>query len=90
MSVIGKLRTAEHEGWEAAWQGLSRACTSLEEAQSRIRRKMRIHPRSAKSPVPVFVPGLEKGWKAARPRPVVSSKGRVPPEEAESPEEQPV
>jgi hypothetical protein len=68
MSVIGKLHTVEHESWEAARQGFSRARISLEEAQSQIRRKMRIHPRSAKPQVPVFVPLQERKRKAAPPR----------------------
>ena len=55
MSLIGRLHTAEHESWEAAWQGLSRARTSLEEAQTRIRRKMRIYARAAKTRKPLSV-----------------------------------
>ena len=49
MSLIGRLHNAEHQGREAAWERFSRALTNLEEAQSRMRRRMRLHPRAAKS-----------------------------------------
>lgn len=86
MGLFGKLHTAEHQGREAAWQGFTRARNSLEEAQSRLRRKMRLHPRSAK-PLRAFVPLEEK--EEELPQPIVSINGEdLPPEEAETAEEQ--
>ncbi len=48
MSLIGRLHNAEHQGREAAWERFSRALTNLEEAQSRLRKRMRLHPRAGK------------------------------------------
>jgi hypothetical protein len=53
MTLIDRLRSAEQQSRGAAWQGFSWAWTNLEEAQSRLRRKMRIHPRKAKASFPL-------------------------------------
>ena len=72
MSLIERLHTAEHQSREAAREGFSRALTSLEEAQSRLRRRMRLHPRAGK-------PVSAKARQAAMP--IVTINGRdLPPE----------
>lgn len=81
MSLIGKLRDAEQQGKEAALQGLSRARTSLEEAQSQLRRKMRIHPRTAKAKVPVFVSVQKKDESAEPLQPIITVNGQDLPAE---------
>ena len=89
MSLIGKLRQAEYQGREAALQGISRAYNSLEEAQSRLRRKMRIHPRAAKPSVPVFVSVQKNDETTGSPEPIVTVNGQdLPPTKTENTEEQ--
>lgn len=46
MNLRGRLHSAEYQGREAAWQGPTRVRGGIDEAQSRIRRKMRIRPRT--------------------------------------------
>lgn len=89
MSLAERLRAAEHQGREAAWQGFTRARISLEEVQSRLRRKMRIHPRTTKRLMPVVVP-LEGQEDSATPPPViVTVNGEdLPLEEPETAEEE--
>lgn len=48
MSLIERLHNAEHQGREAAWERFSRTLTNLEEAQSRLRKRMRVPPRTRK------------------------------------------
>lgn len=68
MSLIERLHNAEHQGREAAWERFSRALINLEEAQSRLRRRMRVAPRAGK-------PAQAAG-------PIVTINGRdVPPED---------
>lgn len=88
MTLIERLRNAEHQGREAAWHGFTRARASLEEAQSQLRRKMRIHPRTAKANIPVFVSAPEKPEIPQHP-PIVSVNGHdLPPEEEKTTKEQ--
>lgn len=87
MTLIERLRSAEHQGREAAWHGFTRARASLEEAQSQLRRKMRIHPRTAKANIPVFVSAQEKLEVPAH-HPIVSVNGHdLPPEEQKTKEQ---
>ena len=89
MGVFERLRAAEHHSRDAAWEGFARARTSLEEAQSRLRRKMRIHPRTTKPRIPVFVSLEQRNDSAASPRAIVSVNGQdLPPGEPEAPEEE--
>jgi len=89
MSLIGKLRQAEYQGREAALQGISRAYNSLEEAQSRMRRKMRIHPRAVKPSAPVFVSVQTNDETTGPPEPIVTVNGQdLPPTQTENTEEQ--
>jgi hypothetical protein len=46
MNIIDRLRRAEHQSKEAAREGFERALHTWEDAQTMIRRKMRIYPRS--------------------------------------------
>ena len=50
MSLMERFYGSEHHCREAAWERFSRALTNLEEAQSRLRRRMRLHPRTGKPP----------------------------------------
>ncbi len=45
MGLLGSLKRAEEQGREAARHGVHRAGEVWEDAQRRLRRKMRIHPR---------------------------------------------
>ena len=74
MSLIERLHTAEHQGREAARERFSRALTNLEEAQSRLRRRMRLHPPHAGKPL------TDKAHQPAKP--IVTINGRdVPPQD---------
>jgi hypothetical protein len=85
VSLSGKLHDAEKQGKEAALQVLARTRFSLEEAQSRIRQKMRIRPRSSKPPL---FASLHQKEESAPPQPIVTVNGRdLPFEEAETAEE---
>jgi hypothetical protein len=87
MNLIERLWATEHQGRDAAREGFTRALNSLEEAQSRLRRKMRIHPSASKPPVKFFVGVAEKS--VVHTRPIVTVNGKdLPPEQAEAPEEQ--
>lgn len=89
MDLFGKLGTAEQHGREAAWQGLTPARTSLEEAQSRLRRKMRLRPRPARPQLPVFVSVHERENPVEPTAAIVTIHGEdVPPEQTETPENQ--
>lgn len=89
MSFRERLHTAEHHGWEAARQGLMRAQASLEEAQSRLRRKMRIHPRTSKPALPMLISLADTRRSAAKTPPIITVNGEdLPPDETEAPEEQ--
>jgi hypothetical protein len=48
MSLVDRLRNAQHHSREAARQSVTRAWLSLEETQTMMRRKMRIYPRRAR------------------------------------------
>ncbi|HKW27562.1 MAG TPA: hypothetical protein VJN48_17380 [Terriglobales bacterium] len=88
MRLIDRLWAAEHQGRDAAREGFTRARTSLEEAQSRLRHKMRIHPHAIKPQIPVFVSLEEQNDSAASPPPIVTVNGQdLPPEEPETKEE---
>jgi hypothetical protein len=89
MSLIERLRKAEQQGREVAWQELSRAYNSLDEAQSQLRRKMRIHPRTAKAKVPLFVSVQGDKEEEAPHHPIVSINGQdLPPADADKGTEQ--
>jgi len=89
MRLIERIHAAENQGREAAWQSFNWARTSLEEAQSRIRRKMRIHPRTAKLRIPMFVSLERKDESAVPSPPIVTVNGEdLPPEEPETAEEE--
>ena len=89
MGLFERLRAAEHQGRDAAREGFTRARTSLEEAQSRLRRKMRIHPRSTKPRIPAFVALEEKNDSLESPPAIVTINGQdVPPGEPEVAEEE--
>jgi hypothetical protein len=83
MGLFERLRAAEHQGRDAAREGFSR----LEEAQSRLRRKMRIRPRPSRSQMPLFVAVGERNDSATS-SPIVTINGRdLPQEEPEMAEE---
>jgi hypothetical protein len=88
MNLIERLRAAEHQGRDAAREGFTRARTSLEEAQSRLRRKMRIHPPTkSRMPLVMSIAGQEDS--ITTPRPIVTVNGKdLPPEEPETAEEE--
>jgi len=59
MGLMDSLRRAEEQGREAARRGLEKAREGWEDAERRIRRKMRIHPsafRKAKARVVAAAP----------------------------------
>ena len=89
MNLIERLWAAGHQGRDAAREGFTRSRTSLEEAESRLRRKMRIYPQPTKSQIPVFV-SLEERNDSATSRPaIVTVNGRdLSPEEPEKAEEE--
>jgi hypothetical protein len=89
MNLIERLRAAEHQGRDAARDGFTRARTSLEEAQSRLRRKMRIPPRTSKPQIPVFVSLEERNDSTMSLPAIVTVNGQdLPPEEPEKAEEE--
>jgi hypothetical protein len=45
MGLLDSLKKAEEQGRESAHRGMQRAGEMWEEAERRLRRKMRIHPR---------------------------------------------
>ena len=54
MGLIDKLRQAQEHGRDAAHRGLERARDSWDDAERRLRRKMRLHPRRAsEAPLPM-------------------------------------
>ncbi|HEX6908272.1 MAG TPA: hypothetical protein VF154_16780 [Terriglobales bacterium] len=80
MSLRERVHTAEHQGREVARQGFTRA--SLEEAQSRLRRKMRIHPRTARPALPLLISLAETHKSAVGTQPIISVNGEdLPPDE---------
>ena len=88
MRLIDRLWAAEHQGRDAAWEGFTRART-LEEAQSRLRRKMRIHPRPSKARIPVFVSLEQRNDSTTSPKAIVTLNGHdLPPEAPEAAEEE--
>ena len=88
MGVFERLRAAEHQGRDAAREGFTRARTSLEEAQSRLRRKMRIRPRPSRPQMPLFVAVRERNDSTTS-SPIVTINGRdLPREEPEIAEEE--
>jgi hypothetical protein len=89
MNLIERLRAAEQQGRDAAREGFTRARTTLEEAQSRLRRKMRIHPRTTKPRIPLFVSLEEQNNTATSPPAIVTVNGQdLLPEEPETAEEE--
>ncbi len=52
MGLIDKLRKAEEQGRGAANRGLDRARETWEDAERRLRRKMRLHPKSETEELP--------------------------------------
>jgi len=88
MNLMERLWAAEHQGRDAAWEGFTRAFTSLEEAQSRLRRKMRIHPRPSRPHAPLFVAVRERNDSTTA-SPIVTINGLdLPREEPEIAEEE--
>ena len=88
MGVFERLRAAEHQSRDAAREGFTLARTSLEEAQSRLRRKMRIRPRPGRPQMPLVVAVGERNDSATL-SPIVTINGRdLPQEEPEIAEEE--
>jgi hypothetical protein len=88
MRLIDRLWVAEHQGRDAVREGFTRART-LEEAQSRLRRKMRIHPRASKARIPVFVSLEQRNDSATSTRAIVTVNGQdLPPDTPEAAEEE--
>jgi hypothetical protein len=89
MGLRERLQSAEYQGREAARQGFTRVRSSADEAQSRIRRNMRIRPRTAKPGLPLKI-SLAHGSKAeSEGQPIVSVNGQdLSPEKTEAHEEQ--
>ncbi|MGZ4838080.1 MAG: hypothetical protein ACXVZR_05990 [Terriglobales bacterium] len=56
MGLIDKLRKAEEQGRGAAHRGLGRARETWDDAERRLRRKMRLHPRSPSDNAPEPMP----------------------------------
>jgi hypothetical protein len=52
MGLIDKLRKAEEQGWGAAHRGIEKARDTWDDAERRLRRKMRLHPRSTNENTP--------------------------------------
>jgi hypothetical protein len=52
MGLIDTLRKAEEQGRGAAHRGLEKARGAWDDAERRLRRKMRLHPRSANENAP--------------------------------------
>jgi hypothetical protein len=56
MGLIDTLRKAEEQGRGAARRGLEKARDAVDDAERRLRRKMRLHPRTPPpEPVPLTV-----------------------------------
>jgi hypothetical protein len=53
MGLMDSLRRAEQEGKALARRGMEKARNGAEEAERTMRRKMRVHPRAASTPVSV-------------------------------------
>ncbi|HLK34778.1 MAG TPA: hypothetical protein VKT29_16905 [Terriglobales bacterium] len=84
MNLIDRLRSAEHQGRDAAWQSFSRARLSLEEAQSKLRRKMRIRPSGKPS---LLESRRGEPLASEQPQPIVSINGEdVQPGKLENPQ----
>ncbi len=88
MSLTERLRSAEVHGREAVSLGFQRTLTSLEDAQSQLRRKMRIHPRSSKAPLPLYVSMQERENPGKAPEPIVTINGEDQPPETETGKEE--
>jgi hypothetical protein len=56
MGLIDKLRKAEEQGRGAAHRGFERARESWDDAERRLRRKMRLHPRAVNESAPLPMP----------------------------------
>jgi hypothetical protein len=56
MGLIDKLRKAEEHGRGAAHRGLEKARETWDDAEARLRRKMRLHPRGSAENAPVPKP----------------------------------
>jgi hypothetical protein len=69
MGLIDKLRKAEEQGRGAAQRGLNMARETWDDAERRLRRKMRLHPRSLNENVPEPMPTAT--------RPPVSTSART-------------
>lgn len=87
MGVFERLRAAKHQGRDGAREWFTLARTSLEEAQSRLRRKMRIRPRPSRPQMPQVVAVRERNDSATL-SPIVTINGRDLPEEPEIAEEE--
>ncbi len=53
MGLIDTLRKAEEQGRGAARRGLGKARDAVDDAERRLRRKMRLHPRTPPEPAPL-------------------------------------
>jgi hypothetical protein len=98
MRILDRLRKAEKQGVEAARHGMERARINWDEAESRMRRKMRIHPTSEpRTSAPTATGTAQNGSMAAsesqmssargeRPTPIVSVHGKdVAPDSLKNP-----
>jgi len=98
MRILDRLRKAEKQGVEAARHGMERARINWDEAESRMRRKMRIHPASAQrtsEPAPMgtaqsgsMAPpeSQTSSTRGERPTPIVSVHGKdVAPDSLKNP-----
>jgi hypothetical protein len=56
MGLIDKLREAEEQGRGAAHRGLEKARETWDDAEARLRRKMRLHPRGSAENAPIPMP----------------------------------
>ena len=89
MNLRGRLHSAEYQGREAAWQGPTQVRGGIDEAQSRIRRKMRIHPRTTKPSLPLLIRLAESHKSDSEGQPIVSINGEdLLPEATEAHQEQ--
>jgi hypothetical protein len=52
MGLIDKLRQSEERGRDAAPLGMEKARAGRDDAERRLRRKMRLHPRMTRDDVP--------------------------------------
>ena len=69
MGLIDTLRKAEEQGRGAAHRGLERARGTWDDAERRLRRKMRLHPKTSNENMPEPMPTAS--------RPPVSTAAKI-------------